>query len=143
VAIKIDNLCEKLHRNEYKVTPQRQIILKAFLNNSERHLSAEDIYNIIRAEHPEIGLATVYRTLELFAELDILRKLNFGDGRSRFEFLDSSNHHHHLVCLKCGYVIEFEEDIMGEVEKTVADQSGFKITDHRVKFYGLCKKCGE
>jgi Fur family ferric uptake transcriptional regulator len=143
VSVELEKLCEKLRQHEYKVTLQRQIILRTFLNNQERHLSAEDVYNLIRADHPEIGLATVYRTVELFADLEILRKLNLGDGRSRYEFMDAAKHHHHLVCLKCGYVIEFEEDMLDGVEKKLAGQSGFEITDHRVKFYGYCRNCRE
>ncbi|MDA8233240.1 MAG: Fur family transcriptional regulator [Clostridia bacterium] len=138
-----DEICSKLAEKEYKVTPQRKIILKAFLDNVDSHLSAEDVYGIVKIQHPEIGLATVYRTLELLADLSILQKMNFGDGRSRFEFSETEahHHHHHLICVSCGKVTEFEDDLLESLETAIAKKSGFKIIDHQLKFYGFCGKC--
>lgn len=142
MTITIEDLCEKLHENEYKVTPQRRIILRVFLDNVEHHLSAEETYNIVKETHPEIGLATVYRTLDLLAELEVLQKVNFGDGRSRYEFADTEvHHHHHLICLKCGNVTEFDDDKLESLESAISKKSGFKIVDHQVKFFGYCQKC--
>jgi Fur family ferric uptake transcriptional regulator len=138
----LENIYEKLHDNDYKITPQRRVILKVFLDNVEHHLSAEEIYNIVRETNPEIGLATVYRTLDLLAELEILQKVNFGDGRSRYEFSDTEvHHHHHLICLKCGEVTEFDDDKLEELEAAIGKKSGFKIIDHQAKFFGYCQKC--
>jgi Fur family ferric uptake transcriptional regulator len=138
----LEIIYEKLHENDYKITPQRRVILKVFLDNVEYHLSAEEIYNIVRVTNPEIGLATVYRTLDLLAELEILQKVNFGDGRSRYEFSDIEvHHHHHLICLKCGEVTEFDDDKLEELEAAIGKKSGFKIIDHQVKFFGYCQKC--
>lgn len=135
-------ICHSLAEKDYKLTPQRRIILQAFMNNAERHLSAEDIYSIVKAENPDIGLATVYRTLELLAEIGVLQKLNFGDGRSRYEFAeDEEHHHHHLICLCCGEVMEFTDDLLESLETTIAGKTDFKIIDHQLKFYGYCKKC--
>jgi len=138
-----DAICTKLAEKDYKVTPQRKIILKAFLDNVDSHLSAEDVYGIVKVQHPEIGLATVYRTLELLADLGILQKMNFGDGRSRFEFseTDDHHHHHHLICINCGQVTEFEDDLLESLETMIGRKSGFKIIDHQLKFYGFCQKC--
>ncbi len=142
MSMSIEEVCEKLHENDYKITPQRRIILKVFLDHLEKHLSAEEIYNIVKESHPEIGLATVYRTLDLLAELEVLQKVNFGDGRSRYEFSDDEvHHHHHLICLKCGAVTEFADDNLEALEKSIADKSGFKILDHQLKFFGYCEKC--
>lgn len=138
----LEIIYKKLHENDYKITPQRRVILKVFLDNVEHHLSAEEIYNIVRVTNPEIGLATVYRTLDLLAELEILQKVNFGDGRSRYEFSDTEvHHHHHLICLKCGEVTEFDDDKLEELEAAIGKKSGFKIIDHQVKFFGYCQKC--
>lgn len=135
-------VCEKLSDKDYKLTPQRRIILKIFLENVDKHLSAEDIYGIVKLQNPEIGLATVYRTLDLFADLDILQKMNFGDGRSRYEFNEEENHHHHhLICTNCGHVTEFEDDLLESLEAHILKKSKFKISDHQVKFYGICEKC--
>ena len=137
-----DQICNKLAEHEYKLTPQRRIIVEALLENTENHLSAEDLYSIVKTKHPEIGLATVYRSLELLAELGILQKMNFGDGRSRYEFNDDDvHHHHHLICVNCGDVLEFEDDLLESLETAIAKKSEFKITDHQLKFYGYCKKC--
>ncbi len=137
-----DQICNKLAEHDYKLTPQRKTIVEALLENTENHLSAEDLYSIVKTKHPEIGLATVYRSLELLAELDILQKMNFGDGRSRYEFNDDDvHHHHHLICINCGEVLEFEDDLLESLETAIAKKSEFKITDHQLKFYGYCKKC--
>jgi Fur family ferric uptake transcriptional regulator len=136
-------ICKLLAEKEYKVTPQRKIILKTFLNNGGSHLSAEDVYGIVKIQHPEIGLATVYRTLDLLAELGVLQKMNFGDGRSRYEFSETGecHHHHHLICLRCGHVTEFEDDLLESLETMISKRGDFKIVDHQLKFYGYCKKC--
>ncbi|WP_418792450.1 Fur family transcriptional regulator [Phosphitispora sp. TUW77] len=138
----IENLKQKLCDREYKLTPQRRIIMEMFTNNQEKHLSAEDVYGMIKQNNPEIGLATVYRTLDLFAELDILQKIDFGDGRSRYEFYtDDVHHHHHLICLECGKVMEFADDLLESLESAIEEKIRFKIIDHQLKFYGYCEKC--
>ena len=107
------------------------------------HLSAEDVFLLVKEKSPEIGLATVYRTLELLAELKIVDKINFGDGVSRYDLRkEGAEHfHHHLVCVECGSVKEIEEDLLGEVEKVVETNWKFKVQDHRLTFHGVCKNC--
>lgn len=141
--ITMDDLRQKFHDRQYKLTSQRQTILQAFLRNQDRHLSAEDVYNIVRRQAPEIGLATVYRTLELFCELDIVQRLDFGDGRQRYELNETStpHHHHHLICLSCGKVREFSDDLLETLETAISRQSNFAIVDHQLKFYGYCQDC--
>lgn len=139
-----ESICKKLAERDYKLTNQRRIILEAFLGKGVGHLSAEDLYMMVKKAHPEIGLATVYRTLDLLAELDVLQKMNFGDGRARYELNQSElHHHHHLVCLNCGLVTEFNDDLLDTLEDVVSRKSGFKIIDHDLKFFGYCKKCQE
>jgi len=138
----VDVLRQKLYDREYKMTPQRRVVLEVFANNPEEHLSAEDVFDKVRQSYPEIGLATVYRTLDLFAELDILQKMDFGDGRARYEFTGSQvHHHHHLVCLKCGSVTEFEDDLLEALEEVIKKKNDFEIVNHELKFYGYCSKC--
>ncbi|HWR09407.1 Fur family transcriptional regulator [Sporomusa sp.] len=143
--IDLSNLRQKFREREYKLTPQRQIILQVFVDNRDKHLSAEDVHNIVRQQSNDIGLATVYRTLELLSELDILQKMDFGDGRSRYEINETStpHHHHHLICLSCAKVIEFEGDLLEDLETVIARNSNFTIVDHQVKFYGYCQECRE
>lgn len=126
------------------MTPQRQIVLQIFLDHPGEHLSAEDVHGLLRDSRAEIGLATVYRSLELLSTLGILQKMEFGDGCSRYEVNTSdpkAHHHHHLICTKCNKVIEFEEDLLDDLEQDICNKSGFKILDHQVKFFGICKEC--
>ena len=140
-----EDLRGKLTERGYKMTPQRKEILQIFVDHSDyHHMSAEDVYGILREKKSEIGLATVYRSLELLSELGILIKMEFGDGCARYELNTADpkiHHHHHLICLKCKKVIEFEEDLLDELEADVAEKSGFQILNHEVKFFGYCSEC--
>ena len=131
----MNTLRKKIREHKYKFTTQRQVILQAFLDSKENHMSAEDVYELVRDDNPEIGLATVYRSLELFTSLELLKKLDFGDGRSRYELNDHSlNHsHHHLICLGCGKVVEFSYDFMNEIKEKIKKENGFQIVDYQLK----------
>ena len=143
----IEDLKKLLQEKGYKMTEQRREILQIFLDQpSEHHLSAEDVHGILRSNKSEIGLATVYRSLELLGSLGILLKIEFGDGCTRYELntTDPNLHrHHHLICVKCHKVIEFAEDKLDELEAEIAKKSGFEILNHEVKFFGYCKECRE
>jgi Fur family transcriptional regulator, ferric uptake regulator len=139
----IENLKSELKEKGYKLTTQRRVILDVILENQGRHLSPEEIYDDVRDKYPEIGLATVYRTLQLFEQLNIVYKLNFNDGCSRYELISTSHdhQHHHLICLSCGKVIEVELDLLENLEHEIEKEGEFKIVDHSVKFFGYCKDC--
>ena len=142
----MDDLREKLAARQHKMTPQRQIVLQIFLDHPGEHLSAEDVHDLLRDKRAEIGLATVYRTLELLSDLGILQKMEFGDGCSRYEVNDTDptrHHHHHMICTKCGKVEEFDEDLLESLEAAIYRKAGFKTTDHQVKFFGVCRECQE
>lgn len=134
---------EVLKKKGFKMTPQRQVILQAFLDNPEGHLSAEDVLGIVRKQVESLGLATVYRTLELFSDLGVLHKMDFGDGRSRYEMasFQDSHYHHHLVCLDCGVVKEFDDDLLDALEEAITAKESFKIVDHQLKLFGYCASC--
>jgi Fur family ferric uptake transcriptional regulator len=140
---RIDKIKQQLHSQGYKLTPQREATVKVLLENEEDHLSAEDVYLLVKDTAPEIGLATVYRTLELLSDLKIIHKLNFGDGVARYEFRadDAEHHHHHLVCHHCGSVDEIIEDWLGSIEERVTKDFDFHILDHHLTFYGICHRC--
>lgn len=140
---RIENIKKELQSKSYKLTPQREATVRVLLENEQDHLSAEDVFLLVKEKSPEIGLATVYRTLELLAELKIVDKINFGDGVSRFDLRkEGAEHfHHHLVCVECGSVKEIEEDLLGEVEKVVETNWKFKVQDHRLTFHGVCFNC--
>lgn len=129
-----------LRHKGLKNTSQRLTILEAFLA-SDSHYSTEDLYLLLRKDHPRIGYATVHRTLKLFAECGIASELNFGDGQTRYEPLNADYHHDHLVCTSCGAVKEFTEPRIEALQEEIAKQHGFKIVSHRHELYGLCSAC--
>lgn len=141
----VKDLRGKLSERGYKMTPQRKEILQIFVEHAgNEHMSAEDVYKILRENDSDIGLATVYRALDLLSELGILVQIDFGDGCARYELNTADpkiHHHHHLICLKCKKVIEFEEDLLEDLETDIAEKSGFEILNHEVKFFGYCAQC--
>lgn len=142
-AVALQKIKEQLHAANYKLTPQREAILFVLLENEKDHLSAEEIYMLVKLQNFDIGLATVYRTLEMLTELRILDKVNFNDGMARYDMRkDGAKHfHHHLLCVECGGIDEIEEDLLMEAETIVERDYAFKIMDHRLTFHGICHTC--
>ncbi|HLR66380.1 ferric iron uptake transcriptional regulator [Virgibacillus alimentarius] len=140
---RIDSIKKQLHAQSYKLTPQREATVKVLLEREDDHLSAEEVYLLVKEKAPEIGLATVYRTLELLSGLKIVDKINFGDGVTRYDLRkEGAEHfHHHLVCIECGSVEEIVDDLLVDVEKIVENEWGFQVKDHRLTFHGICKQC--
>lgn len=134
---------EQLHDSGFKLTPQREATLLVLLENEKDHLSAEEIYLLTKKKNPDIGLATVYRTLEILTELKIVDKVSFNDGLARYDLrkAGAKHFHHHLLCLECGSIQEIEEDLLIDVEKVVEQQFGFQVSDHRLTFHGICAAC--
>ena len=134
---------EKLKQKGCKLTLQRRSVLDVLIKHCNEHLSTEEIYDFVKENYPEIGLATVYRTVQLFEEMGIVDRLNFDDGCSRFELSseDTVHHNHHLICESCNKVFEVENDLLEEIEKEIERKYKFKIHDHNVMFYGVCKDC--
>ncbi|MBO8152475.1 MAG: transcriptional repressor [Candidatus Neomarinimicrobiota bacterium] len=133
----------------YRLTIPRQAILE-ILSKSDKHLSAEEIYLEVHKEYPSIGLATIYRTLELLVQMGIVNKFDFGDGRARYELAEDSKgpkHHHHLICNVCGRVIDYrdfseeEKNFFESLERNLSQRYNFEIKNHQVMFYGICDKC--
>ena len=133
---------EKLKKQEYKFTPQRKAILDVLIENSAEHLTTEEVYELVKLKNSNIGLATIYRTLQLLDECGIVKKLNFGDSCYRYELSEEKKHqHHHLVCLNCGRIYEFDDDLLEELEQKIAEKNDFKVVDHMVKILGYCSRC--
>ena len=139
----IQKLKDDLKEKGYKFTTQRRSIVDTIIASEGKHLTAEEIYDEVKKICPEIGLATVYRTILLLEQMGIIYKLDLNDGCSRYELAhqDEVHRHHHLVCSKCGKVIEVEDDLLEELEKDIQKKYNFKIKDHSVKFFGLCSEC--
>ena len=130
-----------------KVTNQRILVLEAIESCPDQHLTAEEIFGLVKNSYPEIGLATVYRTIQLLNELHLIDRINFDDGFVRYEMgrdyaHEQKHHHHHLICRKCRKVISFREDLLEGLEAKIADTVGFHVVDHDVKLYGYCVECG-
>lgn len=139
--IKPEYVRATLGERGYKLTPQRRAALEVFTENKGKHLSTEDIYVLIKEKYPKIGIATVYRTLQLFEQLGIINRLSFDDGCNRYELAGEEEDHHHLVCLSCGRIQEVQEDLLGHLEKKIEEKTHFRVVNHRVKFFGYCEKC--
>jgi Fur family ferric uptake transcriptional regulator len=134
---------EMLREKGFRFTEQREAILDTIIKYEGSHLNSEDIYNKVKVIFPEIGIATVYRTLSLLEEMGIIYSSYFGDGIVRYELAKKGekHKHHHLVCNNCGSIIEVEEDLLASIEQWIFERYGFKVKNHVVKFFGLCKNC--
>lgn len=129
---------DELKRAGLKITLPRVKILGILQNPENQHISAEDVYKILLDQHDEIGLATVYRVLNQFDDAGIVSRHHFEGGKSVFE-LSHKSHHDHLVCLRCGKVVEFEDDIIEERQLSVAKENKIKLTNHSLYLYGECE----
>jgi Fur family transcriptional regulator, ferric uptake regulator len=135
-----------LKQNGLKVTTQRVAILEVLNSRPGIHLTAEEIYDFVKEKYPEIGIATVYRTIQMLSELNLIDKLLLDDGFVRYEIHKNStelasHHHHHLICLDCGSIYAFQDDLLEMLEARIKDALGFEVVDHKVKLYGHCKNC--
>ncbi len=134
------------HLNTYlagqglKSTSQRDKILKLFVE-AGKHLSAEELYGLVKKSYPGIGYATVYRTMKLFADAGLAQARRFDDGFTRYEHTDPAAHHDHLICTRCGMIIEFENKRIEALQEDVARKNRFQVQRHRLELYGLCKDC--
>jgi Fur family ferric uptake transcriptional regulator len=129
---------EELKRAGLKITLPRIKILTIRQNPKNQHISAEDVYKILLEQQEEIGLATVYRVLNQFDDAGIVSRHHFEGGKSVFE-LSQKKHHDHLVCLKCGKVVEFEDDVIEQRQKDIAVSHKIKLTNHSLYLYGECE----
>lgn len=123
-----------------KVTRPREKILAVLERSERRHLSAEDVYKDLLSRGEEIGLATVYRVLTQFEGAGLVCRRHFEGGQSIFELNDGS-HHDHLICIKCGRVVEFVDSLIEERQRAIAAQHGFRMEDHSLVIYGVCRDC--
>lgn len=135
----------------YRLTLGREVILDV-LCKTQGHLSAEDIYMKVHPKYPNVGLTTIYRTLDVLSNLGMVYKLDFGDGRARYECAEGPkgvHHHHHLICTHCNRVIDYtdfideEVELLNQTERGLSKKYDFKITNHLIQFYGLCEKCSK
>ena len=123
-----------------KLTRQREAILDEFLK-SGAHLSTEELFMRVRRKYPHIGYATVYRTLKLFAECGLAEERDFRAGQTLYEARDADIHHDHLVCTRCGAILEFKDERSEKLQEQVAREHKFTMEDHRLEIFGRCERC--
>ena len=129
-----------LRKAGLKVTVPRVKILQILENAPKRHLSAEDVYKFLLEAGEDVGLATVYRVLTQFETAGLVTRHHFEGEHSVFEF-NEGEHHDHLVCVKCGAVEEFMDEIIEARQEAIAKEMNFEITDHSLNIFGICGKC--
>ena len=137
----IDELKKIVKQKGLKYTEQREVVLSILLNATD-HLSAEDVYNDVKAKFPEsnIGIATVYRALSFLEEVDLITSITFGTDGKKYES-NAKSHHDHLICTSCGKIIEFVDDEIEKRQERIAKKNKCVITSHSMQLYGTCSDC--
>lgn len=137
------SLKAELNERGWRLTPQREVILQIFQNLPEgKHLSAEDLYNLLQAEGEGISLSTIYRTLKLMSRMGILRELELAEGHKHYEINQPSpHHHHHLICVRCNKMIEFKNDSILKVGTKTAQKEGYHLLDCQLTIHAICPTC--
>ncbi len=137
----IDELKKIVKQKGLKYTEQREIVLK-ILMHAQDHLTAEEIYNLIKIKEPDsnIGIATVYRALSFLEEVDLIASITFGSEGKKYES-NAKAHHDHLICTVCGKIVEFVDEEIEKRQEKIAKQNNFKVTSHSMQLYGVCSNC--
>lgn len=131
-------------QNNQKFTKQREIIFKVLKESSPKHVTPEELFSIVHEQNKQIGIATVYRTLNIFEELGIVNKQEFTDQAYTYEIIDPSNDHHdHIICTECGKIIE--EDFLDKdsIYQSLKNQYDFNLNYYSLRIYGICSECAK
>ena len=132
-------IVDKLKRLGYRLTPQRLMIASA-IENSNDHISAEEIYSQVVNKYPNVNISTIYRTLELLEQLGLVTETDLGGGRVRYHPVDKG-HHHHLICQECGAVIDLDESLLSSLKGTLLREYEFIADLRHLGIFGRCVKC--
>jgi Fur family ferric uptake transcriptional regulator len=131
---------QELKRAGLKATLPRLRILEILERADPRHMTAEDVYRALMEHGEDVGLATIYRVLTQFESAGLVSRHNFESGQSVFE-INSGRHHDHIVCMQCGRVEEFEDEVIEQHQAAIAKRFGFELVEHSLVLYGTCKSC--
>ena len=134
----ITSIEERCKQKGVKLTDQRKLIAK-IMSDSHDHPDVDELYKRVTKIDSKISIATVYRTVKLFEEAGILTKHDFGEGKARYEKLPD-NHHDHLIDVQSGEIVEFVDEEIEKLQKTIAEKLGYQMVDHRLELYGIKKK---
>jgi Fur family ferric uptake transcriptional regulator len=137
----LEDFKKLLKKNGLKFTIQREVILET-LYNSDEHLTPEALHKKIQENYPDLktGIATIYRTLGLLENEEIVTSLSFGAQGKKYE-LGAKEHHDHMICTECGSITEFVDEEIEKRQHAIADKLGFQMKDHSMQIYGVCAEC--
>ena len=143
MEVSITEFINKLEVSGYRFTKQRRMVWEIILENRGQHLNTDEIFNEVQKRYPHIGVATVYRTLQLLEKIGLVQHIYLGDGRLRYQISNPEEkyEHHHLICQICGEVIDTKEDMLELLKENIFLKEGFRVTNHSAKFFGICKRC--
>jgi len=133
------DIVNKLSQLGYRLTPQRMMVFSA-IENSDDHISAEEIYAQVVAKYSHVNISTVYRTLELLKQLGLVTETDLGGGRVRYHPMDKG-HHHHLVCRECGAIIDLDESVLSSLKDTLLREYKFVADLKHLAVFGRCANC--
>ena len=133
------DIARELSEQGYRLTPQRIMILSA-IEDSDDHISAEEIHAQIVAKYPNINISTVYRTLELLKRLGLVTETDLGEGRVRYHPAEQG-HHHHLVCRECGAIIDLDDSLLASLKSALLREYGFIADLKHLAIFGRCTSC--
>lgn len=133
---------QALRERNLKSTSQRDDIARVFFA-AEKHLSIEELYTAVRKVNPRVGYATVYRTLKLLKECGLAAERHFDDGQARYEPVEDEAQHDHIICERCGKIVEFASEELERLQDKIGRFLGFVVARHRMELYGICKDCRE
>jgi Fur family ferric uptake transcriptional regulator len=138
-----DSLKAELNERGWRLTPQREVILNVFQNLAEgKHLSAEDLYDLLQGEGHDISLSTIYRTVKLMSRMGILRELELAEGHKHYEINEPyPHHHHHLICVRCNKTIEFKHEAVLKIGDKMSKKEGYHLLDCQLTIHAVCPAC--
>lgn len=135
-----NDIIERLQKEHIKITRQRRIIIGIIYEHQD-HIDVEELYKILKKNKAGVSRATIYRTLDLLVSKRFVNKMDFGEGRSVYEFKLGQPHHDHMKCLRCGKVIEFNDHIIELRQNTICQNYRFLPSSHIMQIYGICYEC--
>ena len=135
------DIAGELSRQGYRLTPQRMMILD-IIDSSDTHISAEEIYSQVVARYPRINISTVYRTLELLKQLDLIYEMDLGGG-SVWYHPEVKGHHHHLICRECGAIVDVNESVLFSLKAILLQAFNFSADLNHLAISGLCERCNK
>lgn len=136
-----DVLGQYLKEAGIRHSDQRNSVLEVFLA-VEKHLTARELYQLVKRKYPNIGYATVYRAMKVIADAGLADEVDFGEGVRRFEHKYGHDHHDHMICLKCGKFVEAVSSKIEKLQEELALKYGFSLLRHKMHLYGICRECG-